>query len=126
MLPPPPLAERGIYVPCASVEETAGEVAGGVGDVAGGKQKAKRGGRRCKMKKQAESCESSFDYLGWTEWNGWRRELSTVSGWAGGFVTEKEQKNCFRDCDFPSECSWRRTSAYLEAVMEHESPVMPF
>lgn len=131
MVPPPPpapplLAERSVYVPCASAVETAGEAAGGVGDVAERKQKAKSWGRRCKKRKQAESCVSSFDYLGWAEWNAWRRELSPVSGWAGGFVRAKDQKDCFRGCDFPSECSWQRTSAYLEAVMEQESPVIPF
>jgi hypothetical protein len=127
MIPPlPSPAERGVNVPCESVEEVAGEAAGGVGDVAGGKQKAKKGGRRCRKRKQAESCVSSFDYLGWTERNAWRRELSPVSGWAGGFVGAKELKDCFRDCDFPSECSWQRTSAYLEAVKEQESPVMLF
>lgn len=94
-------------------------------------QKVERGRRRCKNKRAQESCTGSFDYLGWADWNAWRRELSptvgrpNVIGALGLRSAEKQQKDCFRDCDFPSECSWQRTSAYLESVMD-EPPVVAF
>lgn len=95
------------------------------------KERKERRERKCK-KKAHESCTSSFDYMGWADWNSWRRKLSPVIVRAEGLRSaamsygEKDQKDCFWDCDFPSECSWQRTSAYLESVMEEEEPVLPF
>jgi hypothetical protein len=119
LIAPPPLAERRAYVPCGSEEV-----------LMKAKERKEKRGRKCK-KKAHESCTSSFDYMGWADWNAWRRKLSPVIVRAEGLRSaamscgEKHQKDCFWDCDFPSECSWQRTSAYLESVME-ESPVLPF
>jgi len=58
-----------------------------------------------------ERCMSSFDYLGWADWNAWRRELSLAAVRAVGLrgavmgLGEKYRKDCFRDCDFLGECS---------------------
>ena len=40
-------------------------------------------------------CVSEFDYQGWLEWGEWRR-------------AEKKdgQRDCWRYCDYPSECRW--------------------
>jgi hypothetical protein len=115
---PLPLAERRGDVPCE-----AGEIKG--------KAKERKDKKRRKCKEVHKSCTSAFDYLGWADWNAWQRELSPIAVRAGGLRSaaagfrEKHQKNCFWDCDFPSECSWQHTSTYLESVMEEESPVLP-
>lgn len=151
--PPLPLAQRSAYVPCG-----AGAVKAAQKELA--KRQERRAGeggpkKRCK-KIQRDSCVSSFDYLGWVQWNAWRRgELSlgarrgraeiVPAGDAGlrsanasasamaagpgeelGFAEERVRKDCFRDCDFPSECAWRRSSGYLESVLEEGEPVASF
>ncbi len=59
------------------------------------------GGRRRK-KRQEQSCSSSFDYSGWAEWQAWRREVLGKEE-----SREADEKCCWLNCDFPSECRWR-------------------
>ena len=61
---------------------------------------------------------AEFDYSGWEHYNEWRRcitvhkfeKKAAVRGENGGFDEEVEmyeytgQKNCWNDCDYPSEC----------------------
>jgi hypothetical protein len=121
---PLPLAERRAFQ-AWDAEEVKAEA----------KERKEKRGTRCRKKKEHASCTGSFDYLGWADWNAWRRGLSPSITRARGTgsrsacrddFAEKYQKDCFLDCDFPSECSWQRTSAYLESVMEEESSVLSF
>jgi hypothetical protein len=45
------------------------------------------------------SCSSEFDYMGWTKMAEWR--LSTQST-----APITHQKDCWKNCDYPSECRW--------------------
>ncbi|KAF3033573.1 hypothetical protein E8E12_004504 [Didymella heteroderae] len=72
--------------------------------------------------KRHKACASEFDYLGWKGWGRWRRaslaprlrpkgtstartEMTGVTG-----ITDVEEdakkKDCWRDCDYPSQCRW--------------------
>ncbi|KAI9673866.1 MAG: hypothetical protein M1817_002072 [Caeruleum heppii] len=46
------------------------------------------------------SCNSEFDYIGWSEWQHWRRETLQKEEASG------TDKDCWHQCDYPSECRW--------------------
>ncbi|KAI9761648.1 MAG: hypothetical protein M4579_000882 [Chaenotheca gracillima] len=45
------------------------------------------------------SCNSEFDYVGWSGWSEWRRETLNKS-------CHDVVKDCWHHCDYPSECRW--------------------
>ncbi|KAI9843811.1 MAG: hypothetical protein M1837_006071 [Sclerophora amabilis] len=48
--------------------------------------------------KRHTSCNSEFDYVGWSAWQEWRRETVCPE--------EEDAKDCWHQCDYPSECRW--------------------
>ena len=54
------------------------------------------------QKTAERSCNSSFDYTGWAEWQIWRRGI--YDGGPQSYSPGK--KHCWMNCDFPSECRW--------------------
>jgi hypothetical protein len=76
-----------------------------------------------KKKKAGRGCRAEFDYAGWGKYNGWRREVRAkyYSKKGMGNGDEGKGKNCWRDCDFPSEChneakAERQWEAYRERM----------
>jgi hypothetical protein len=87
------------------------------------RQKAKRHRRR------QIGCTAEFDYSGWAHYNSWRRcirmhklDKTAAMRERGGFDEDEEemhveyatQKNCWNDCEFPSECHNTRFEAERE------------
>ncbi|KAF8861448.1 hypothetical protein BDZ45DRAFT_799912 [Acephala macrosclerotiorum] len=82
-------------------------------------QKAKKR-RSSRRGRKGRGCRSEFDYAGWSKYNIWRRELRVLKhdermklltrdwkrGEKGGISIRrwKGGRDCWRDCDFPSEC----------------------
>lgn len=52
--------------------------------------------------KKHRACASEFDYSGWKRWSVWRREA------AHAHRSAKTRKDCWKSCDYPSECRWGR------------------
>lgn len=119
--------------------------------------------RRERKRRALKGCRAEFDYSGWARYNNWRREvraikysislpashrLGAVRHWQlspiGGRENEvRERKDCWRDCDFPSEClnerikererlrqreimreledEWRRERERLQELMDGDS-----
>ncbi|KAI9800121.1 MAG: hypothetical protein M1833_003448 [Piccolia ochrophora] len=46
------------------------------------------------------SCNSEFDYVGWSTWQEWRRDS------LGQQEAPSVGKDCWHQCDYPSECRW--------------------
>ncbi|KAL3427874.1 hypothetical protein PVAG01_01383 [Phlyctema vagabunda] len=64
-----------------------------------------------KRRRPPRSCTAQFDYAGWERYNHWRREVSLLKAKkaekaekAGKEYEYRTSKNCWEDCDFPSEC----------------------
>jgi hypothetical protein len=89
-----------------------------------------RKSRKKRRKEGIRGCRAEFDYKGWGAYNGWRREVRAKCYRKQGRKDEgrgKRGKNCWRDCDFPSEChneakAEREWEAYRERmrVLEEE------
>ncbi|APA05625.1 hypothetical protein sscle_01g003950 [Sclerotinia sclerotiorum 1980 UF-70] len=66
--------------------------------------------RKKKRRRQPRGCRAEFDYTGWEHYNQWRRETSLLKSESRAqhnphFIPPlKIGKDCYRDCDFPSEC----------------------
>lgn len=66
--------------------------------------------RKKKRRRQPRGCRAEFDYTGWEQYNQWRREYSRLKSESQSlhnphFIAPlKIGKDCYRDCDFPSEC----------------------
>ena len=58
--------------------------------------------------KRHRSCNSEFDYVGWSDWQHWRKELRKDDH--NGCSTEK---NCSQECEYPSECRWGRRAGSI-------------
>jgi hypothetical protein len=66
--------------------------------------------------KRHKACTSGFDYLGWKAWGRWKRSsrcavASTARAGATGLTRigeEGKTKDCWTDCDYPSQCRWGR------------------
>ena len=80
-------------------------------------------GRNAKTTKPHRSCASEFDYRGWEAWGEWRREeraiydactrsaLSPIQeifpvAVAAAMASRGASRNCWANCDYPSECHW--------------------
>ena len=50
--------------------------------------------------KRHNPCASEFDYQGWSGWGEWRREEQKER------CKEDGKRDCWRCCNFPSECRW--------------------
>ena len=46
------------------------------------------------------ACQSEFDYTGWQNWGAWKRGESDDN------EPVKHERNCFGNCDWPSQCRW--------------------
>jgi hypothetical protein len=101
--PPLTLAERGVYKACEA-----------------GEAKAKVKGRR-NCKKAHETCMSSFDSLGWADWNAWRAKLSLTAVRAVG-LGRNIRKTAFGIAISGASILGGGLRLYLESVMEAESP----
>lgn len=82
-----------------------------------------------------KGCRAEFDYSGWSKYNIWRREVrafkhgkkvdvkpATMKGrWESPSDVDKAmgERDCWRDCDFPSECHNER-QAEREWFAYHE------
>ncbi|KAN0109969.1 hypothetical protein V8E51_006356 [Hyaloscypha variabilis] len=82
-------------------------------------------------KRRPKGCRAEFDYTGWEAYNEWRREIRGIKYQCAfsspssssssnrrplttGLEEEEvrnEKKDCYRDCDFPSECLNERIGA---------------
>ncbi|KAI9647237.1 hypothetical protein NHQ30_003620 [Ciborinia camelliae] len=66
--------------------------------------------KKKKRRRQPRGCRAEFDYTGWEHYNNWRREISLRKSESHSlhnphFIPPlKIGKDCYRDCDFPSEC----------------------
>ncbi|KAF7872460.1 hypothetical protein EAF04_003381 [Stromatinia cepivora] len=66
--------------------------------------------KKKKRRRQPRGCRAEFDYTGWEHYNRWRRETSLLKSESHAlhnphFIPPlKIGKDCYRDCDFPSEC----------------------
>jgi hypothetical protein len=84
------------------------------------KERERKERRRERKKKAAKGCKTEFDYTGWSGYNDWRREVRAIRYGEFGNLNFDERvrskKDCWRDCDFPSEC-------LNEMVRERESRV---
>ncbi|KAM0142869.1 hypothetical protein ACHAO1_001107 [Botrytis cinerea] len=66
--------------------------------------------RKKKRRRQPRGCRAEFDYTGWEHYNHWRRDISLLKTESRSlhnphFIPPlKIGKDCYRDCDFPSEC----------------------
>ncbi|KAL8694290.1 MAG: hypothetical protein Q9218_001058, partial [Villophora microphyllina] len=65
--------------------------------------------RKSKRPKRVRACQSEFDYNGWQNWGAWKRSQA-------GNVSQHE-RNCFDNCDWPSQCRW--------APKQQEQPAGP-
>lgn len=83
--------------------------------------------KRRKKRRAQKGCRAEFDYTGWSKYNNWRREISSIKYREYGTISsnrrigelryweerpvhgsEKVQKDCWYGCDFPSEClNWK-------------------
>jgi hypothetical protein len=91
------------------------------------KQRERKKKEKQRKKRRAQKgCRAEFDYTGWSTYNNWRREILAMQyreygtlgssrrigdlrDWdespvPGRQRSEKVEKDCWRDCDFPSEC----------------------
>jgi hypothetical protein len=101
-----------------------------------------------KKRRAQKGCRAEFDYTGWSVYNNWRREIRAIQYrdygtlgssrtigelrfWEGIPVrgrqgSEKVKKDCWRDCDFPSEClngkvrerEWREKREIMRVLEE--------
>lgn len=66
--------------------------------------------KKKRRRRQPRGCRAEFDYTGWEHYNHWRRETSLLKSESHSlrnphFIPPlKIGKDCYRDCDFPSEC----------------------
>ncbi|KAG4026885.1 hypothetical protein MFRU_035g00370 [Monilinia fructicola] len=66
--------------------------------------------KKKKRRRQPRGCRAEFDYTGWEQYNQWRRETAAQKSASHALQTShfgpplKTNKDCYRDCDFPSEC----------------------
>jgi hypothetical protein len=85
-------------------------------------RKSKR--QKEKRRKEGRGCRAEFDYKGWGVYNGWRREIRAKSKSYYGMQGRKNEgrgKNCWKDCDFPSEChNEAKAETEWEAYRERE------
>lgn len=74
------------------------------------------GKKRKRRRKQVKGCRAEFDYAGWSRNNIWRRETAVVKAGRRGeeVVTKVGSKDCWNECDFPSECHNHRSSLSVE------------
>ncbi|KUJ08942.1 uncharacterized protein LY89DRAFT_788376 [Mollisia scopiformis] len=90
-----------------------------IADLAANKKRSKS-----RRRKGTRGCRSEFDYAGWSKYNIWRREVavlkreqkkkfltrSLAEGLREGIATREKAerswkgRDCWKDCDFPSEC----------------------
>jgi hypothetical protein len=70
-----------------------------------------------KVVKKHKACASEFDYRAWKEIGEWRRGMMVPPT-----PSMSQKKDCWRDCDYPSECRWG-TKEKKEPVVV--SPVVP-
>ncbi|KAH7410430.1 hypothetical protein DE146DRAFT_711436 [Phaeosphaeria sp. MPI-PUGE-AT-0046c] len=63
--------------------------------------------------KRHRACSSEFDFAGWKAWGRWRR--------GGQKRRAGVKKDCWRACDYPSECRWgRRVGIHSPETAEFE------
>lgn len=67
------------------------------------------------MIQKHRACASEFDYSAWKELGDWRRNRMVPLT-----PSTKHTKDCWRKCDYPSECRWKN----IEAV-DQFSPHIP-
>ncbi|KAM3078053.1 hypothetical protein ACMFMG_002646 [Clarireedia jacksonii] len=73
--------------------------------------------KKKRRRKPPRGCRAEFDYSGWEAYNLWRRETSLLKGQQRRQQQRtpstplKTAKDCYRDCDFPSECQTFQTSS---------------
>ena len=89
--------------------------------------------KRPKTKKRAVGCTAEFDYSGWDQYNSWRRYVKIYKYekartlrrlWKGLSSVDEDDdeemedyqipKNCWDDCDYPSECKNMQLKEELE------------
>ncbi|KAL8970488.1 MAG: hypothetical protein Q9183_001495 [Haloplaca sp. 2 TL-2023] len=56
--------------------------------------------KRSRKNKKVRACQSEFDYTGWQNWGAWKRGESDANEAA------RHERNCFGNCDWPSQCRW--------------------
>lgn len=89
--------------------------------------------------KRGKACASEFDYRGWGEVGKWRRDVGAARSHTPkptGLGTRRDSaislnataapKDCFNNCDYPSECRWGREEQLQrleKEVLERETAV---
>ena len=69
--------------------------------------------KRKRCRRQALFCENEFDYIGWAEYNQWRK-VARVEAQKSRLGCKRKGCgwDCLNDCDYPSECY----HLYLESL----------
>jgi hypothetical protein len=64
------------------------------------------GSTKRKKRRPVRGCRAEFDYAGWSNYNVWRREGRLCGDPSSAADTPPDDlaEDCWRDCDFPSEC----------------------
>lgn len=71
------------------------------------------------VKKHHGACTSEFDYTGWRQQADWRREQLI-------FPDGHPSKDCWNNCDYPSECRWASTPHDPNPKTHQASPTRTF
>lgn len=69
--------------------------------------------------KRHKACNSEFDYVGWNQWAEWRAENVSSPISVQSHVHSK--KNCWKECDYPSECRWGARSSIEKPARKERS-----
>lgn len=67
--------------------------------------------RNSKRRKANRSCTSEFDYVGWQEWEKWRRKCMVLKA----YVADKDEGPTIHGCEgcsFPSQCRYESRPAH--------------
>jgi hypothetical protein len=71
-----------------------------------------------KSRRVRRNCASEFDYPGWEVWNRWRCDCTAAAAYPEHL---KGDKDCWHDCDSPSEC----LALLAVAAATYRSSVLP-
>ncbi|KAI4252600.1 MAG: hypothetical protein LQ352_004202 [Teloschistes flavicans] len=80
--------------------------------------------KKSKKPKKVRACQSEFDYIGWQTWGAWKRQQTASDSPA----KEQPKRNCFNNCDWPSQCRWapkQQEQAAVELNQETAQEVDP-
>ncbi|KAI4103984.1 MAG: hypothetical protein L6R37_003546 [Teloschistes peruensis] len=72
--------------------------------------------KKAKKSKKVKACQSEFDYVGWANWGEWKRKETGKDSQA----EEQPKRDCFGNCDWPSQCRWAPKQQIQPAVQPQQ------